>query len=119
LETFARALCGYYVAVAGALTFAAAGWVLVELRARASTWIKVWGCLAVLIPCALIGQFETPARAIAKNGSITAYVLSGMLSAATLATILMIVGTPLRRIFGRAIIVEKIPLKKKAEKTSS
>lgn len=98
-----HSLVRYYVAGAGALTFAGAGWILLELRASARTWAKVWGCLAILIPLALIGRFESPARAIAKNGSITAYVLFGILSAATLTSVLMIIEMTFWRLFGRTI----------------
>lgn len=82
---------------AGFLTMLLLGWALDALRVRRSAWIAA--VLAIAIGLVLLGLWEFPTyqRAIAKNGSLTAYVAAGLSLGLLLATIFGIVVTPVWR----------------------
>lgn len=66
-----------WVLAAGFLTMLPVGYLLDRLRAPRVLFLVVWVSLATLAIVGSISQFPSYERAIAKNGSLTAYSLAG------------------------------------------
>lgn len=82
----------FSVAGLGFLVMAVVGWVLCWLKVRIRTWSALWLACAIAWLAFMIGKFPSTERALAKNGSWSAYVLSAMLMAAYATTLLAILG---------------------------
>jgi len=62
--------------VSGAVTMGLVGWVMDLLGLWRMAWVVVWGVAAAGLTMLALSQYPTLERAIAKNGSLTAYVAS-------------------------------------------
>lgn len=82
-----NALRPMLVAAAGAVVMAAVGLVMDRMRVNRTLWTVLFAIAAVLIFIKLITDFPSIQRAVAKHGSLMAYVFSAILLAVYIAVI--------------------------------
>lgn len=83
------------VMIAGALTICVAGAILDLLRVPVRAWFAIWIPLAALIFWITLAEYPSLARAISKNGSITAYVCVSLNMALYVSVILLAIASPI------------------------
>ena len=84
------------VAGTGALVMAAVGGIQYWLKVRVWLWTLLWLISALVWLGCMISQYPSAERALAKNGSWPAYLLSAALLAAYCASLLGIAGGTIR-----------------------
>ncbi|MBI5863398.1 MAG: hypothetical protein HZB38_02580 [Planctomycetes bacterium] len=89
------------VLATGVVTVGLIGWLLDLVRARRRVWWFIWPPLALVIGFITVASYPSYARAIAKNGSIEAYVFFSLNGALTLASIGLLIVTALIRLLRR------------------
>jgi hypothetical protein len=63
---------------AGVLTMLLAGWAMDRMRVSLPLWANAWVLGVILLTCYAVLQYPSYQRAMAKNGSLTAYVSSAI-----------------------------------------
>lgn len=76
------------VAGVGALVMMGAGWALWRLGVRKRLWTILWLVAAALVLFVTLQSYPSIERALAKNGSWTAYILSALLLGSYAATLI-------------------------------
>lgn len=92
------------VVIAGAGTLAVAGWLLDKLRAPFIPWSVLSLVTAAGLFTWWLGSFPTLERALAKNGSLEAYILPALNLGLTFATVVMFVTIGLYRLWQQFFI---------------
>jgi hypothetical protein len=82
------------VAGVGALVMAGTGWVLWRLGVRKRLWVPVWLAASAILLFWALQSYPNLERALAKNGSWTAYILSSLLLGMYAATVISAIVTP-------------------------
>lgn len=89
------------VCVVGVPVLAGAGLLLDLLGASRRVWLALWAALAVMILAAALNGYPTLERAIAKNGSLAAYIFFSLNFALTIAALVMLPAATARRLWRR------------------
>ncbi len=90
-----------FILAAGTATMFVAGWLMDRLQIHRAVWFTflVVGTIALVLWS--IGEFPTYQRAMAKNGSLTAYVAAATNLSLYVATLLTVAGSPMCRLAAR------------------
>lgn len=89
------------VLVAGFVTMAMLGWLLDRLRAPRMAFVVTWLVLAIAGLINALVSYPSYARALAKNGSLAAYIFSSLNFALTSTTLLFLAAAAVLAILRR------------------